>query len=90
MSPTPAPVPIYQQAGDVLRSNQAMGNSSGTSANSAGPLPPSARTHQFSPDFWENYEHACALLSTVPLQSIKSCISLDGSVNLALSVDRLK
>ena len=46
--------------------------------------------NQFSANFWENYEHLCALQSSVPLQSIKSCISIDGSVNLSLNADKLK
>jgi hypothetical protein len=45
---------------------------------------------QYSPNFYENYEHLCALQSSMPLQAIRSCLSMDGSVNLGLNVDKLK
>lgn len=45
---------------------------------------------QYSANFWENYEHLCALQNLMPLQSLKACLSVDGGANLNLNVDKLK
>jgi hypothetical protein len=44
----------------------------------------------YSANFWENYERLCELQQVAPLQSIKSCLSVDGGANLTLNADKLK
>jgi hypothetical protein len=75
------PVPINQQ-----QHQQGQLYNDYNNQMSSGGLP---RT-QFSHNFWENYEHLCALQSTAPLQAIHSCICMDGSVNISLNADKLK
>jgi centrosomal protein CEP78 len=50
----------------------------------------SQKISQYSANFWENYEHLCALQNLMPLQSLKACLSIDGGANLNLNVDKLK
>ena len=45
---------------------------------------------QYSSNFWENYEHLCALQNSMPLQSLKACLATDGGANLVLNADKLK
>lgn len=45
---------------------------------------------QYSANFWENYEHLCALQNSMPLQSLKACLAMDGGANLVLNADKLK
>ena len=51
---------------------------------------PNHLQRQYSENFWENYEQYCIHFNVAPIQSIKSCINTDGSVNLALKADKIK
>ena len=44
----------------------------------------------FSANFWENYEHLCALQNLMPLQALKASLSVDGGTQLNLNADKLK
>ena len=73
--PLPAPMPVVYKT-----DSQYVTSSSSANGGFGGTLK----------GFGESYEHMCSLQSIVPLQAIKSCISTDGSVNLALNADKLK
>ena len=45
---------------------------------------------QYSPNFWENYEHLCALQNVMPLQALKSSLAVEGGANLTLNADKIK
>jgi hypothetical protein len=45
---------------------------------------------QQSNNFWENYEHLCALQNLMPLQSLKQSLVTDAGSNLTLNADKLK
>ena len=45
---------------------------------------------QYSANFWENYEHLCALQSVMPLQNLKPALSADSGIYLQLNGDKLK
>ncbi|CAF0863953.1 unnamed protein product [Brachionus calyciflorus] len=46
--------------------------------------------NQTSGNFWDNYEHLCALQNVMPLQSIKSSLASDAGTNLTIMADKLK
>ena len=68
-----------QHYGGVLTSNNNINNSGSRSANA-----------QYSANFWENYEHLCALQNVMPLQSLKQTLATEGGANLTLNADKLK
>ena len=43
-----------------------------------------------SNNFWDTYEHLCALQNVMPLQSLKSCLSSESGAILNLNADKLK
>lgn len=45
---------------------------------------------QLSNNFWDNYEHLCALQNVTPLQSIKQSLTIDAGSNLSILADKLK
>ena len=45
------------------------------------------RDREYFSNFWDNYEHLCALQSTAPLQSIKSNL-VNGTLDI--NADKLK
>lgn len=45
---------------------------------------------QLSNNFWDNYEHLCALQNVTPLQSIKQSLTIDAGSNLSIMADKLK
>lgn len=45
---------------------------------------------QQASNFWDNYEHLCALQNLMPLQSLKASLLVDAGTNLNINADRLK
>ena len=41
-------------------------------------------------NFWENYEHLCALQNVMPIQSLKASLAVEGGTVLSLNADKLR
>lgn len=76
---------LKQLSAQSLISSTALPSNLSSSANGS-----SRYVNQVSNNFWENYEHLCALQNVMPLQSIKQCLSTDAGSNLNIMVDKLK
>ena len=78
---------LKQLSAPSIISSTALPSNLSSSANGSSS---SRYVNQISSNFWENYEHLCALQNVMPLQSIKQCLSTDAGSNLTIMADKLK
>jgi hypothetical protein len=57
---------------------------------SAGPTSSKSSSSLAHANFWDTYEHMCALQNEMPLQILKASLAVDAGSNLVINSDRLK
>jgi hypothetical protein len=83
MAPVPQPQPV--QSSIQQQQQHQLSHQTASSSDRTNPM-----RKEYSTNFWENYEHVCSIQNQMPMQSLKSGLSIEGGAVLNLNADKFK